>query len=139
MPEQNKQTTAEQIHEASLSLLQEPGVRVEHEEILGLLKSNGANPGSGSQDVRLPREMVEEFLGQAPEEVVLTNRFGEETILSSRSEPVFWSVPGMGFCHRGEHRAFASDDMAAMARLLDQLPNVQTVFGMSLDDIPPPA
>jgi trimethylamine--corrinoid protein Co-methyltransferase len=127
---------APRIHEASLALLDDPGVRVEHEGIAELLLSRGAAAGSGAGVVRIPPQMVSECLESAPRQVVLTDRRGNRTVLSARCEPVFWSCPGMAFYGEGRHRPFTSSDMARMARLLDRLGNVQAVFGMSLDDVP---
>jgi trimethylamine--corrinoid protein Co-methyltransferase len=99
----------------------------------------GARPGTRNDSVRLPTELIAEALAQCPKQFDLTDRSGAPTRLSAVSEPVFWSCPGM-FLHRsGEHRLFTSRDMAAMSRLLHHLDHVQAVFGMSLDDVPPPA
>ena len=127
------------IHEASLSLLDDPGVRIEHDEIAAKLLAGGARPGAASQVVRFPAKMVNKYLSLAPREVVLTNRRGDRTALTSACEPAFWSCPGLMLYRNGKSRPFTSRDMADMARLLDQLENVQAVFGMALDDVPPAA
>ena len=130
---------AAQIHEASIALLENPGIGIDHEEIRSLLLKSGAKPGTRNDSVRLPASLVEEALAQCPKQFDLTDRSGAPTRLSAVSEPVFWSCPGM-FLHRsGERRPFTSRDMADMSRLLHQLDHVQAVFGMSLDDVPPPA
>ena len=130
---------AERIHGASLDLLDDPGVRIEHDEIAALLLSRGASPGQDSGVVRVPPEMIEEALAQCPRTVELTNRRGDPRVLSADGESSIWSTPGMYWDHRGEHRPFTSADMAAFARLLDRLETVDVVFGVSLDDVPPPA
>ncbi len=129
--------SAQRIHEASLALLADPGVRFEHEGVRSLLLSHGARAGAGPADVRLPREMIEECLALCPREVTLTDRRGGQAILTATSEPLFWSCPGLYLWQGGRHRPFTSSDMAGMARLLDQLTNVHGVFGFSLDDVPP--
>lgn len=129
--------TARAIHEASLDLLENPGVRLEHETICGGVLRAGGQAGGAAQVVRLPREMVAEKLALCPPSVVLTDRTGTETALTSSSPPAYWSCPGMSLWRRGEHRPFTSRDMAGMARLLDKLDHVHAVFGMSLDDIRP--
>ncbi len=131
--------SAARIHEASLSLLADPGVRIEHDAVLDLLLDNGAGRGCTTGDVRLPRQMVEECLAACPREVVLTDRRGNETVLTAECEPVFWSCPGLYVWRRGEHRPFTSSDMAETARLLGQLESVHGVVGVSLDDVPPGA
>ncbi len=130
---------AVRIHEASIALLENPGIGIDHDEIRSLLLKRGARPGTRNDSVRLPAALVSEALAQCPKQFDLTDRSGAPTRLSAVSEPVFWSCPGM-FLHRsGEHRLFTSHDMAAMSRLLHRLEHVQAVFGMSLDDVPPPA
>jgi trimethylamine---corrinoid protein Co-methyltransferase len=130
---------AEQIHRTSMELLQDPGVRLEHEEIFQLALSRGARAGSGAQVVRIPGEMVGEALELCPKHFPLCDRSGRPTELAAEGESCFWSVPGMSIWKGGTHRPFTSGDMAEMARLLDQLENVSVIFGMAMDDIPPAA
>ncbi len=130
---------AEQIHQASLQLLADPGVRFEHDAIYELLLKRGAKPGNDAHVVRIPEEMVEQYLQLCPKRAMLHNRLGEPTEITCNSDPIFWSVPGINLYRRGELRPFRLQDMEEMTRLLDQLSNVAVVFGVSLDDIPPPA
>ena len=45
------------IHGASLDLLSDPGIKMEHDQIRDLLLKNGASPGNEPDVVRVPREM----------------------------------------------------------------------------------
>ncbi len=129
--------TAEQIHCASLELLQDPGVRLEHEEIFQLAISRGAQAGVAAQVVRIPREMVVEALALCPNQFSLCDKLGRPIELSAQAESCFWSVPGMSIWRSGKYRPYTSSDMAEMSRLLDQLGNVDVIFGMAMEDIPP--
>lgn len=131
--------SVERIHDASLSLLEDPGIRIEHEAIYSQLLKHGGQAGNDAQVVRLPRQMVREYVGLAPKGFALTDRRGRQAILSARSEPLYWSCPGMGLWREGKHRPFNSKDMADIARLMEHLDNVHGVFGMALADVPPPA
>lgn len=131
--------TAGQIHLASLDLLEDPGIKIEHDEIYRLLIRHGAKAGNDSAVVRLPRPMVAEYLKLCPQEVVLADRGGGAISQTATSPPTFWSCPGMALWRRGEHRPFTAADMAEAARLLERLANVHVVFGLSMDDVPPPA
>jgi trimethylamine--corrinoid protein Co-methyltransferase len=131
--------SAERIHLASLDLLENPGVKMEHDGVRDLLLRNGARAGTGAEVVVLPREMVTECLERCPKEFALTDRSGSETVLSATADPVIWSCPGMNIRENGATRPFTSDDMARTSRLLDRLENVQGVFGMAMKDVPPPA
>ncbi len=133
------ENAAIQIHEASLALLEDPGVKIQHDAIIGLLLKNGARLGTQAEVVRFPHQMVEEVLRLCPQTCILTDREGNPRCLLAEGDPVFWSVPGMYLHRNGEHRLFTSTDMADMAKLLDQLDNVQAIFGLSMDDVPPPA
>ena len=135
----NERDVAALIDEASLSLLEDPGVKLEHEAILNLVLRKGARPGAAASVVKFPRKMVEECLALCPKEFPLANRRGEKKILSSVCEPTFWSAPALALYRNGVHRNFMSQDMADLARVLDQLDNVDVVFGVALDDVPPPA
>ena len=130
---------ARRIHQATLALLDDPGVRIEHDDIRAMMLANGANQGNAADVVRIPPEMIDDALERAPKNFALADRRGTPRELSATSEPVFWSCPGMSLARRQTHRPFTSHDMADAARLLDQLDNVHGVFGMALDDIPPAA
>jgi trimethylamine---corrinoid protein Co-methyltransferase len=130
---------APQIDEASLALLDDPGVRIEHDGILGLLLAKGARTGAASSVVRIPPGLVRDCLAAAPASFSLEAKRGPSVVLSPESDPVFWSVPGMAIYRGGVHRPFTSADMADVARLLNHLPNVHAIFGLALDDVPPPA
>jgi len=129
---------AGRIHEASLDLLEDPGIKIEHDEIYHLMISAGSVPGHDAQVVRIPPKMIEEHLKLCPSQVVLANRKGAPIVQSCKSPPIFWSCPGMAIWRRGEHRPFTSSDMGETARLLEGLDNVDVVFGLSMDDVPPP-
>ena len=131
--------SAPQIHEASLSLLEEPGIKIQHDLIVEMLIRHGAKAGAEASIVRLPRQMVEETIKLCPRQCVLTDKEGKAVCLTANGPPIFWSVPGMSYYRHGERRPFMSADMAEMARLLEQLENVRVVFGMSMEDVPPPA
>ncbi len=61
----------EQIHEASLRILDEVGVRLEHDAIVERVRAAGARPGDGPHGVRLPPQMVREHVALAPRRVEL--------------------------------------------------------------------
>ena len=67
---------AEQIHETSLKILQEVGVRLEHDEIVERVIRAGASAGPQSQVVRFSPEMVREYLDLTPSTVRLEDRNG---------------------------------------------------------------
>ena len=134
-----KKEQARQGHEASLSLLAEPGIKMEHDGVRELLLKKGAVEGAGKDVVRIPKELVKECLDQCPEVVSLTDHTGKDDAVSASGEPVIWSCPGMNIHEYGAVRPFTSGDMARVSRLMDGLDNVQGVFGMAMEDITPNA
>jgi len=130
---------AARIHEASLALLEDPGIKLEHEAVYDLVLEGGASAGADANVVKIPRRMVAECLELAPGEVGLANRSGTVTALTAASAPVYWTCPGMSIQLAGVNRDLSSDDMAAMSRLAERLPNVGGVFGSSLKEVPPAA
>ena len=78
---------AERVHDASLALLADPGVKLEHPEIVELVLGAGGSPGIDADVVRLPVGLVRECLERCPEQVALGDRRGGETILSPTSAP----------------------------------------------------
>lgn len=132
--------TAKRIHAASLDLLDDPGICLEHPEIAALLLRHGARPGATNETVRIPEGLIRQALHTAPETIELADRRGGGcTLTPDAAKPAFWSAPGMNLgLADGAVRPFCRDDMAAAARLIDQLSNVHGVFGLAMHDVPPP-
>ena len=55
----------EQIRDASEEVLETVGVKVEHDEALGLLRRAGASVDETSGTVRMPRDLLRELIGRA--------------------------------------------------------------------------
>jgi trimethylamine--corrinoid protein Co-methyltransferase len=127
----------ERLHEASLRILDEVGVRLEHDAIVERVLAAGARPGRGPHDVRLPPEMVREYVALAPRNVDLAARDGTVTTLSAGSETVFWTTPVLYLWTGTERRPITSEDLRAIARLSDRLAAVQGVMGVAMADVPP--
>ena len=52
----------ERIDRGAKALLEDPGVRIEDDEIVAKLLACGAKPGAEAQVVRFPGAMVKEYL-----------------------------------------------------------------------------
>jgi trimethylamine---corrinoid protein Co-methyltransferase len=132
-----KPDDVERIHEASLRILDEVGVRLEHDGIVERMVAAGARRGEGPHDVRLPPRMVREHLALAPRKVELGARDGTTTVLDAGSETVFWTAPVLYLWTGAERRPITSGDLRTVARLCDGLDAVQGVMGVAMDDVPP--
>ncbi len=127
------------IHNASLDLLDDPGIKLEHDEICRRVLDAGARPGNDAQVVRLPREMVEEHLGMAPGTVRLADLAGNTVELRPGGASRFWTGAALNIVDlEGEHREITSGDLADWARLIDGLDQVDAIVGTAMADIPPP-
>ena len=127
---------AEKIHLAAMQLLENPGIRLDHEKICRLLLNAGAKEGRSANVIRFPEGLVLEKLALAPREFVFADRQGNGKMAGRDDEVAIWSVPGMKLVENEEVRPFTAVDMARTARLLHHLENVDGVFGLALDDLP---
>jgi trimethylamine--corrinoid protein Co-methyltransferase len=130
-------TSAEQIHRASLSLLADPGIRIENEEVAQRLLAAGAQPGLAPGVIRFSEGLLKDCLASAPSTVYLAGHATRFPLSPQGEDSQIWSTPGMQILDRDQIRPFTSRDLAAMARLLDRLPSVNGVFGVALHDFPP--
>ncbi|MBW2408405.1 MAG: trimethylamine methyltransferase family protein, partial [Deltaproteobacteria bacterium] len=69
------------IHEATLQVLEKTGIFVEDETARELFGSNGARVDDKNSIVKLPAAMVEEAIVSAPAEVKLDGRIPEHDVL----------------------------------------------------------
>lgn len=132
--------SAQRIHDATVALLENPGIRIEHEAISRLLLAHGATPGNDADVIRLPGKLIGECLALCPRAIDLANRRGGSVRMTANSAPpLFWSAAGMNIHRHGERHGLSSDAMAGSMRLLDQLDQVHAVFGLTMTDVPPAA
>ena len=71
----------EKIHKSSLWVLEEVGVRVDDDHFLTLFEHIGANVDRDQRLVKLSPNIVKEFVGTAPGEVLLAGRNRENDLL----------------------------------------------------------
>ncbi|MHC4916206.1 MAG: trimethylamine methyltransferase family protein, partial [Planctomycetota bacterium] len=125
------------IHDTSLKILEEVGVRLEHEGVAEKVIAAGAKAGPDSGVVLFPREMVAEHLATCPSEVRLDDRQDTGAALSADCPSVFWTNPGLNIRDGGVTREMNSRDLADVARLCDGLGAVHGIMGMAMNDVPP--
>jgi len=135
----NEHKDAEKIHSTAMALLKDPGIKLDHDDICKMLLDAGAQKGVSANVIRFPEELITEKLALCPQEFVFADKEGNGLPVSAKSDAVIWSVPGLKMYENNAIRPFTKDDMARVARLLDQLENVDGVFGFALDDVPPAA
>ena len=119
------------IHAVTLRLLQDTGVEVQHDEMLGVLRAAGAKV-EGSR-VRMPAALVDEALASAPRHIALASR-GAAPAMDLTAGPVYYGtgsdcifVLGPGARDR---RTGVLADVEEMAALQERLTNIDFVLSM---------
>lgn len=127
------------IHEASLQVLRQTGVRVYSEAGLALLRQAGAQVDGDL--VKLAPSLVEWALTAAPPAFNLYTRGTEQVAIRLDGEGVYFG-PGSDTLHyldprTGEHRDYQRADVAACIRVCDALPEIGFVMSVGIPrDVP---
>lgn len=119
------------LHEASLEILRDPGIRVTTEPARALLEGVGCAL-TGEDVVSIPPEVTERAIASAPKGFTLYGRDGEPRIALGGDERRTHFSPGVTALQyvdptTGEVRPFTYRDVADVARLADALPNMDFV------------
>jgi len=118
----------EELHLATLQILERTGVTFECQEAIELLDGAGADV-SNPDRVKIPSYLVEQALGAAPKMVTFYNRDGEPAIvLNGMTGCHFGSMPDCPYIldsYTGERRTCYVEDIADTARVIDALPNME--------------
>ena len=128
----------EQIHQATLELLERTGVQMTHPRGLEILHGAGAHVNGNR--VRIPAWLVEDAIRVAPSRVVLANRGGERKVFLEGDK--YWFGPSLDCIDyldplTDQRRRFTSDDCRVTATLADALPNYTWVMTIGMADDAP--
>jgi trimethylamine:corrinoid methyltransferase-like protein len=113
-----------QVHERSLKILAETGVKVDTAMGRQYLKDAGAEVNENSKIVKFPRAMVEESLRLAPKDFTLgARRPGWDLSMNAGECTLIPDGEGMTVIDRktGEHRPTTYKDWLEATRLIDAL------------------
>jgi len=112
---------ANRFHEASLRLLSEMGVVIEDKTAIEVLDAAGAAVDLRSNIVRIPADVLDKLIHQAPREFVLGGRSGRRENLMGGKELLTRPVVGCLFItdREGKHRRARTVDASKIARLVD--------------------
>jgi trimethylamine--corrinoid protein Co-methyltransferase len=113
----------EQIHLASLTLLENHGMRVLHEGARRMLAEAGADVDHGTEMVRFDRDLVMEKVALAPAEFTLHARNPAKNFKMGGNHLAFTSVGGPAYCSdldRGRRRG-SFEDACDYIRLVQSL------------------
>lgn len=124
----------EQIHNASLEILDRTGVCLYEEEALELLKKAGVKVEDGNR-VRIPPGLVEWALSIAPKRIVLCDRSGRRVMPLERNNVFFGpgsDCPNILDHRTGERRRGTLRDIEEGIRLCDALPNIDFLMSICI-------
>lgn len=129
----------DEIHYASLEILERTGLNVHHPEAWELLREAGAWVEDQVR-VRLPSSLVKRALATAPERVVVSDRLGRRVMPLEGNKVFFGPGSDLRFTldHRtGERRLSVLEDVAQAARVSDALSGIDFVMSFGLaSDVP---
>ncbi|MCD6299662.1 MAG: trimethylamine methyltransferase family protein, partial [Dehalococcoidales bacterium] len=118
----------EELHFATLQILERTGVAFECPEAIDILGAAGADV-SNPDRVKIPSYMVEQALRTAPKMITLYTREGEPAmVLNGRTGAHFGAhtdIDDFLDPYTRKRRQCNVEDIASMARLIDALPNIE--------------
>lgn len=123
----------ERIHEASLEILENVGLLVRNEKARGIFAKHGCIVDVETHIVRFPRAVVEEFRAMLPAKFTFRGRDPQFDRTLPDEGPVMVtasSAPNILDPVTGQERRARSDDIARIARLVNELPGYD-VFSVS--------
>ena len=114
----------EQIHNASLEVLERTGMLVKHKEALALLKEAGCRVKG--ERAWIPGWLVEECVRMAPSRVAVANRLGERVMPLEKNRVYYGTGSDLPFTidlESGERRVSNKEDVVDASRVIDALPH----------------
>ncbi len=120
----------EEIHSATIDVLERAGVRVDHDESLKLLKEAGCLVKD--RVVKIPGWMIDEAIRVAPSKINIYNREGQPAMSLESNRTYYGTGSDLPFhldLESGIRRNSVKQDVINAARVIDHLPNLD--FAMS--------
>jgi trimethylamine--corrinoid protein Co-methyltransferase len=125
------------IDEAARSLLMDPGIMLEDEEIYSAVLKAGAKPGAKPFVARIPAGLIDDCLARSPREVRFADRRGGVQTVSPDSASRFWTGAALFYLDKKGFRSIRQRDLADFARVIDALDQVDVIVGTSTEETPP--
>lgn len=125
----------DQIHAATLKVLQNPGILINHDEGRKLCKAAGCDVDDRTKVVKFPPELVEECLKKCPSNFTLYSRDGKKDVqMVSDGSVTNYTTFGIGvkttdYVSPGVYtnRASTLKDLGEMAKVVDACDNVDEI------------
>ena len=129
-----------QVHLATLQVLEEVGIKVEHRPALELMVDNGCKVDFKKQIVRIPEYVLKKFLQSAPSRITLYGKKHDFDVVLDDTNTVY-TMGGAGATWvldlDGKRRPATLRDLVDLTRLQDVLENMHIAHFLVLpQDIP---
>jgi trimethylamine---corrinoid protein Co-methyltransferase len=124
----------ERLHDASLNVLEQTGVRVMHADALQLLRKAGCRI-KGDDIVFIPAWLVEESIRSAPSRVAIYNREGESAMQLEGHNTYYGlgtDLPVTEDLYSGEHRRSVLQDIVNNAIIADACSEIDYIGSNAL-------
>jgi len=130
------------IHNASLEVLENTGIKVMSKKAIDILKEAGAKVDYGENHVAIPRNLVEEALRRAPKTIKYCARNPKYDFVLNKQAPHFCADGGPPFIRdweTGKRRYSTSEDIARCSVIADYLDHVHLLWPLGgATDVPAP-
>ena len=125
----------EEIHAATLEVLEKVGLRTASKQILEVFEKGGAEVDRKDGRIKIPQHMVKESIEKAPSQIVLCGRSPKYDILLEDNR-VYYGMGGtptpfIRDIETGESRRPTKKDFADSTRLGDALPNMSFIMAIA--------
>ena len=121
----------DKVHEASLRILADVGVKVESTAVRKTLKDAGARLNEEKEFVYLDESMVDRSIESAPKKVRICSRGGRDFVIPGEGVQIISTdgqPPAVFDAETGEKRASTLQDLKEMMILADALPEVGYIW-----------
>jgi len=131
------------VHETSLKILQQIGIKVLSKKVQSLLAENGAKVDASHSIVKIPSSLVEEAIRKAPKEIVLCGRNPKFDLKLPSKDFTFIATSGFATFMRDfetrEKRMTKTSDLRDFVILADYLSEVDFFWPIvAPTELPPP-
>ncbi len=131
----------DQVHESSIRILEEIGIKVTSKTVMAMLKEHGATVDDKGQIAKLPESLVEESLSKAPKELMMCARdkrydlslpASKPQAVNDGQPPYMWDMDGQ------RKRSSTMRDLIDLTIVCDAMPEVDLYWPEVIaTDIPP--
>jgi trimethylamine--corrinoid protein Co-methyltransferase len=131
----------QKLHEASLTILKDVGMQIDHPRARSRLHDAGAIVDNDKNRVKFPAALVEKSIKKIPKTVYLAGRDSQYDLKLSHDTP-FIVRCGTGLTaimdyHTGTYRNATIEDQKNLATLVDGLDNISMAAPLTVHDVPP--